>query len=157
MSGNGTGEIAMNSYNVALKRLYDSSQKYLNSIYATDARSVGSDPSEPDYNTTDTDTFYTNDEKYVKDLEQMEKLDNIKRSNKAYWLASRYTYFSSNYSTECHIRYIDANGDLQNSFCVSSRWNYYNGNGTYGLRPVFTLKDGLKVNVNEDGSYDIIA
>ena len=45
-------EKAKNSYNNALKRLYEEAQKYLNETYEISARCVGSDPVDPDWDTT---------------------------------------------------------------------------------------------------------
>ena len=65
-------EKAKNSYNNALKRLYEEAQKYLNETYAISARCVGSDPADPDWDTT------TNEAGYIGILQQM-KLDIIQK------------------------------------------------------------------------------
>ena len=45
-------DTARQSYNNALKTLYEEAQKYLNTTYASGARCVGSDPADPDWDAT---------------------------------------------------------------------------------------------------------
>ena len=108
--GNGTGinhdgveyiEIVKESYNNLINILNTKSQAYLNTTYASGARSVGSVPNNPMYDGagmyTKDDEWFTDyngvfknaDENYLTDWEQM-NMQNIQNISKAYWLASRY-------------------------------------------------------------------
>ena len=149
------------SYNNALKTLYDKAQKYLNPIYATSSRCVGSKPDEPDWDTEEmfvadssytymnnyNNTFKVGDENYNIDWTQMENITNvdIKIASDIYWLASR-VIGSYRGISNFNVYAVSTTGS----------WTYYylcdvntTGAGgkvrSYGFRPVFTLKSGLKI------------
>ena len=58
VTGSSNFEKSKNSYNNALKTLYDEAQKYLNPTYASGARCVGSDPADPDWDTMTNEAGY---------------------------------------------------------------------------------------------------
>ena len=158
-----------NSYNNALKRLYDEAQKYLNTTYASEARCVGSDPADPDWD-TETDeaeyftrnegdedyysymknyygTFKDTDDKYDKDWTQMGTIEEIKDASDDYWLASR-DVSSDSSSSYFNVRGFNASGYLNddNFLCsVYSSGSKGYGSDAYGFRPVFTLKSDIKI------------
>ena len=164
---------ARNSYNNALKRLYDEAQKYLNTTYASEARCVGSDPADPDWD-TETDeaeyftrnegdedyysymknyygtfkdrTFKDSDDKYDKDWTQMGTIEGIKPVSDYYWLVSRYVHSSSD-NSRFRVRYVSTSGGLgSNDLCnVYSGGVTGGGSNSGGFRPVFTLKSDIKI------------
>ena len=107
--GNGTGDpetstsyfnTAVNSYNSAITSLNAKANEYINTTYASSARSVGSVPNDPSSESgmyTSSDDFmsgYTGkirntDENYVTDYDKMTEL-RIADIDTIYWLASRY-------------------------------------------------------------------
>ena len=107
--GNGTGDpetstsyfnTAVNSYNSAITSLNAKANEYINTTYASSARSVGSVPNDPSSESgmyTSSDDFmsgYTGkirntDENYVTDYDKMTELG-IADIDTIYWLASRY-------------------------------------------------------------------
>ncbi len=161
-------EKAKNSYNNALKRLYEESQKYLNETYASGVRCVGSDPADPDWDTTTNEAGYFTrtegeidyveymknyygtlkdaDDKYNTDWTQMGKITGIKPASNYYWLASRRV--SSDPSISGFIvRYVDTSGDLgtYTTYYVNSFGGTLGSSYSYGFRPVFTLNSGIKI------------
>ena len=161
-------EKAKNSYNNALKTLYDEAQDYLNAAYASEARCVGSIPNNP---SADTNEMYvsSSDYPYLKkydnmfkiedtnrqeDIEQMEKLDIYNAGNK-YWLASRIIDpWSNSYGGRFGIAYGairgSAVGYLGTLFQAGGRYETKATTLSYGLRPVVTLNSEIKVE-NGDG------
>ena len=164
-SGSNAGK---NSYNNALKRLYEEAQKYLNETYAISARCVGSDPADPDWDTTTNEAGYFTrtegeidyveymknyygtlkdaDDKYNTDWTQMGKITGIKPASNYYWLASRRV--SSDPSISGFIvRYVDTSGDLgtYTTYYVNSFGGTLGSSYSYGFRPVFTLNSGIKI------------
>ena len=162
--GNGTGSVqtqnttyfnmAMNSYNGAIKTLNDAAGDYNNGAYSSRARCVGSDPANKNSEATD---YFSSDYEYMKqyngmfkngdgnyneDRFQMKDLG-IEYYDKDYWLASRgiisenenQTYFGIVYTRKSDEIISTAVG---NNICSI---NYANGissdSETYGLRPVF--------------------
>ncbi len=150
--GNGTGSsktdtssyaTATASHENAITTLNTKARAYLNTSYASAARSVGSDPKSPD----------TVDDASDIDSNKMKAL-NIKVANKSYWLAAinnpssfwgwagtvYYINISSpNYASEATIysyqrATTEFEDEINNSYSV-----------TYGLRPVFTLKNTVKI------------
>ena len=131
------------SYNSALKTLYDKAQEYLNPTYASGARCVGSDPADSDWDTTTNEAgYYTKneddseyfeymdlyygtlkngDEKYNVDYTQMETITNvnIKIASSNYWLASRYVS-SLSYNTGFIGRIVDTSGNRRSNSLVRS-------------------------------------
>lgn len=173
VTGSDDFEKAKNSYNNALKRLYDEAQKYLNTTYASSARYVGSDPADPDWDTTtneagyytkevaegknkyhsymETGGWYNNvfkneDEKYKTDWTQMGTIPGIK-GDELYWLASR-RIDSDSSNTKFVVRHVTGLGSLGTGIYLLyvNSDNYTPGlNYTFGFRPVFTLKSEVKI------------
>ena len=145
---------SMNSYNNAISTLNSAAEAYNNSDYST-ARCVGSNPTTPSaeagyYTFTEFSSSYSGklkdaDTNYETDYNQMEALE-INNIADAYWLASRYVSSSSDLSS-FNVRYVNTSGGVNRSdLCrVGSGGNAYAYNRSYGLRPVFTLKSGIKV------------
>ena len=126
------------SYNNALKTLYDKAQEYLNLTYASGVRCVGSDPADPDWDATTNEAgYYTKneddskyfeymdlyygtlkngDEKYNVDYTQMETITNvnIKTASSSYWLASRLVS-SLSYNTGFIGRIVNTSGNIRAS------------------------------------------
>ncbi len=178
--GNGTGnnstnydstefDIAMNSYNNAISRLNEKAATYLNTTYASDARSVGSIPNNKDaqadgyftsgrnYMESYNGKFRDTDSNYETDYEQMRTL-NITAANESYWLASRYVSSTPSGIT-FEIRRISSTGayGIDTACCVMSE-NIYSRSYIHGLRPVFTLKPEVKVtggNGTESNPYTL--
>lgn len=173
VDGSDNFEKAKNSYNNALKRLYEEAQKYLNETYAISARCVGSDPADPDWDTTtneagyytkeiaeeqeeyhnhmETGGWYNNvfknrDEKYNTDWTQMETITGINPASDYYWLASRSVGVTSD---GCYFRVslLNTYGILDSiglcSLRTAGRTRSNSGSG--GFRPIFTLNSGIKI------------
>ena len=154
--GDGDFTTSMNSYNNAISTLNNAAGVYNNSDYST-ARCVGSNPTTPSaeagyYTFTEFSSSYSGklkdaDTNYETDYNQMEALE-INNIADAYWLASRYVRSGSNSSSFC-VRYVDASGDVYSDYIGLCRESYSGGAHAYsysnGLRPVFTLKSGIKV------------
>ena len=145
---------SMNSYNNAISTLNNAAGVYNNSDYST-ARCVGSNPTTPSaeagyYTFTEFSSSYSGklkdaDTNYETDYNQMEALE-INNIADAYWLASRRVNSYSN-GSRFDVRYVDASGNVSSSgLCyVGSRGLTNATNYSHGLRPVFTLKSGIKV------------
>ena len=151
-----------------VKRLYDEAQKYLNTTYASEARCVGSDPADPDWDTeTDEAEYFTRnegdedyysymknyygtfkdiDDKYDKDWTQMGTIEGIKPVSDYYWLASR-NVISNSSSSGFGVRAGNTSGSLSiNILCyVYSSGSSDNNSFADGFRPVFTLKSDIKI------------
>ena len=174
--GTNNFEKAKNSYNNALKTLYDKAQEYLNPEYATAARCVGSDPADPDWDTTTNEagyytkeiaeekneyqnymeTYYNTlkngDEKYNTDWEQIRNIAELQKTSDKYWIASR-SVRSDSSTTNFIMYFMFPEGELSSiNLCIV----YSNGgaggtNGygrSYGFRPIFTLKSGIEISNN---------
>ena len=173
VDGSDNFEKAKNSYNNALKRLYEEAQKYLNETYAISARCVGSDPADPDWDTTtneagyytkeiaeeqeeyrnymETGGWYNNvfkneDKKYNTDWTQMGTITGIKLASDFYWVASR-SVGSGSYGSYFYVRHVNTSGNLNYSgVCnVNSDGGAYGGSNSWGFRPIFTLNSGIKI------------
>ena len=145
---------SMNSYNNAISTLNNAAGAYNNSDYST-ARCVGSNPINPSteagyYTFTVFSSSYSGklkdtDTNYETDYNQMELLE-INDINDIYWLASR---FVNSYATSSgfRVRYVSSSGNVNYGILcnVHSRGDPDANNLSYGLRPVFTLKSGIKV------------
>ena len=143
-----------NAYNSAISTLNSAVSSYNNSTYST-VRCVGSVPNNPSqdsagYHTTQFSSSYSGqfkdaDTNYKTDYDQMGTLG-IRNIGKSYWLASR-TVNSSSYASLFNVRYVNSSGSLDYDYLCrvnsggSTRANSY----SYGLRPCFTLKSGIKV------------
>ena len=145
---------SMNSYNNAISTLNNAAGAYNNSDYST-ARCVGSNPTTPSaeagyYTFTEFSSSYSGklkdtDTNYETDYNQMEALE-INNIADAYWLASRGVNSISFYS-DFGVGYVGTSGRVDyDALCgVFSNGDAYADNYSYGLRPVFTLKSGIKV------------
>lgn len=153
------------SYNNGISTLNNATSKYLNTTYATKVRSVGSVPNNPTYDaagmftmsaednwtgyfTQYNGTFKDSDDNYVADWEQMSNL-NIYNIEDTYWLASRLVEVDSSSYVEIGLREVSSSGKLRGSGTTLLAAQRPEDNlideVTQGLRPVFTLKAGLKV------------
>ena len=145
---------AMNSYNNAISTLNSAAGAYNNSDYST-ARCVGSNPTNPSaeagyYTFTKFSSSYSGklkdtDTNCETDYNQMESLE-INDIYDGYWLASRSVTSGIN-GSGFRVRYVFAGGRVgYNNLCsvYSNGATGANGNSD-GLRPVFTLKSGIKV------------
>ena len=144
---------AMNSYNNAISTLNSAAGAYNNSDYST-ARCVGSNPINPSteagMHTTQFSSSYSGqlkdtDTNYETDYNQMTTLE-INDIDDSYWLASRYVNSNSSYSYFL-VRCVYPGGDVYNYLMchVYSDGRTLASSHSYGLRPVFTLKSGIKV------------
>ncbi len=148
---------SMNSYNNAISTLNNATSKYNNATYSSRARCVGSDPSNP---TSDNPGYVTSNDGYMSSYNgQFKKTDThhttdwdkmnslgIHKIDDHYWLASRYVGSMSN---GCYfgIRFVYSYGTLDDGrlcrvYTDAPRSSY---GYSYGLRPVFKLKSGIKV------------
>lgn len=141
-------------YNNVISTLNSAVSSYNNSTYST-VRCVGSVPNNPSqdnagYHTTQFGSGYDGqlkdtDTNYKTDYDQMGTLG-IRNIGKSYWLASRRV---DSYSRDSgfSVRYVYSSGSLSsNDLCrVRSSGDTYAYSGSYGLRPCFTLKSGIKV------------
>ena len=154
---------AMNSYNNAIKTLNDATKKYINSTYVDKSRCVGSVPDNPYYENTQMVTsdaeffapyngkFKGADENYDIDYNQLHDLNIAvldKFTYERYWFASRDTYEQSHRTYDFYL--LSAGSDyggagLTYLFYVYNDGETYNPRNTYGLRPVFHLKQGIKI------------
>ncbi len=145
-------------YNNVISTLNNATQKYLNTTYAVSARCVGSVPDNPSYDGPGmfnssyeymkpyNGTFKDTDNNYVTDWNQLQLL-NIHNLNKAYWLASR-GVTSHQQGTYFTVLDVYSNGILYNGivcYIESNGSTVIHSGAVGGLRPVFTLKPGLKV------------
>ena len=161
---------ALDSYNNAISMLNGKAMDYKNEDYAIDARCVGSVPNDKNsegsgyYTHTNSwfslydNRFKNGDENYRIDFEQMEKIGGIIVINKSYWFASRIVdamsaavypdiYMSSSTILNGIANIFQLNSSTKKSLSVTS-----------GLRPVFTLKDEVKVtggSGTEDDPYTL--
>ena len=155
------------SYNNAITTLNNEAGKYLNRTYVTDARCVGSVPTNQNGTFTNKNSenagpvqlgFTTSvsgannmkgiDTNYTADQTQMKNLNiwTIEGNFWYYWIASRYTYSDSSiYGFD--VRTVTTGGELNKHFfcCVKSDGNSRGDSGTYGLRPCFSLKSDIKI------------
>ena len=154
-------EKAINSYNNAITTLNAKAEDYLNEKdktetpeIAIDARCVGSIPNnknsesgnfKSEYDYLKAYLFKDGDTNYEVDYEQMHKF-NIDKIDKSYWMASRYVN-SSFYSSQFNILVCPSGDVLDDSdLCyLLSSGTIHAYNYSYGFRPVFTLKSGIKI------------
>ena len=144
-------------YNNVISTLNSAVSSYNNSTYST-VRCVGSVPNNPSqdsagyftssysYMSSYNGQFKDTDTNYKTDFDQMGTLG-IRNIGKTYWLASRIVNSNSNRSG-FSVRYVGSRGSLDHGdgLCrvysngVASAASY-----SFGLRPCFTLKSGIKV------------
>ena len=155
-------------YNDGIKILNEECEKYINSKYATDARSVGSVPDNKNYQTPGyytrseswftqnlSNTFRNSDNNYITDMNQVKKLK-IEKVSFRYWLASldlqansgwsgfgvrEYYQDDDTISWSCHVE-IDSGANI---FCHKTT--------ELGVRSVFTLKPEVNI-ISGDGKYN---
>ena len=100
-------------------------------------------------------TMKNADTKYEADYNKMTELG-ITNSNVNYWLASRFVYTNSGSASYFRVRMVFTTGKIGTAYglCVV----HFTGNtgvdsNSFGLRPVFILKSGIKI-TGGDGSSD---
>ena len=153
------------SYNNAIQTLNTEAGKYLNTTYATDARCVGSVPTNQNgtftnknsenagpvqleftssvsgaNNMKEADTNYTTDQIQMNNL-------NIWTTGEYYWLASRSV---NSIPSDCYffMRFVFTDGYLSSSsnLCYVDSLGYTGGYWcANGLRPCFALKSDIKI------------
>ena len=150
-------------YNTAISILNNKARNYLNTMYATDARCIGSEPDNPDYDGASYDDqtgLKTSDNNYLTDYNKIEELG-VNNINSPYWLASRYLQkrgpAGGKPDISAGVRIIDDGSEDYYLICFVEE----NGEGsskgytqTAGLRPIFRLKDGIKIIDGSGKSYD---
>lgn len=133
----------MNSYNNSIEELNSKADDYIITKYVASARSVGTIPDSP----STTENVNNADTNYETDWNQMTKLG-ISNINQNYWMPSR-VYSTGSNTSSYSLRIVDANGNLTTSRLYYSNSNpgmdSYASTQINGLRPVFTLSEGLKV------------
>ena len=156
---------ARNSYNNAITILNNEAGKYLNKTYATDARCVGSVPTNKNgtfinknsenvgpqtfrYFSTSVESannMKAADTNYKTDITQMESL-NILTTGKNYWIASRFVNDSLSFC-DLYVHRVMADGNFSQMYLcrVKSDSAYGFSSTTYGLRPCFSLKSDIKI------------
>lgn len=156
-------------YNNFLKILYDESQKYLNIDYASSARSLGSDPADPDWDIFENEAgYYTKeialekgeyienfeeyygtlknpDENYITDLEQMKKIKKGFLKVKNYsWLASRELNVNADDNEEsiyCTLcGFIPSDLQISRKDICGVTNDHNEGIGSYGMGTVGCLR-----------------
>ena len=85
------------------------------------------------------------DDKYLTDYNQMGILG-IRGSNTNYWLASR-DVDSRSHGSYFNVRYVNSSGGINNlCLCFVYSWGGTDTlSDSYGFRPCFTLKSGIKI------------
>ena len=145
---------SMNSYNNAISTLNNAAGAYNNSDYST-ARCVGSNPINPSAEAgylTSSESYMSAYNGQLKDTDTNYETDYIQMTAleindiDGYWLASRAVNSSFNV-TYFRVRCVDSDwGVVGSDLCnVSLRISPQGGRASNGLRPVFTLKSGIKV------------
>ena len=134
-------EKAKNSYNNALKRLYEEAQKYLNETYAISARCVGSDPADPDWDATTDEEGNLVDEAgyYTKEIaeEQEEYKDYMETGG---WYNNVFKNEDEKYNTDwAQTGTITGINPASDAYWVASRYvSSYSNGSTFLVRNVCT-------------------
>ena len=159
---------ARNSYNNAVNFLNSTANKYLNTTYATSARCVGSNPSNPNadpsyfsskysyFSQNGHGSYKNSDENYITDYEQMKKLGILSYDNNnggGYVLASRYIYETESY-TYLGVRRVYTY-DAPDIRITNEIFIHINDNSfsepfstrdfPENVRPVFTLRSNVRI------------
>ena len=159
---------ARNSYNNCVNLFNSTASKYLNTTYATSARSVGSNPSNPNaepgyfspkysyFSQNGHGSYKNGDENYITDYEQMQKLGILSYDNNAgggYMLASRYVY-ETEYYTYFGVRRVYTY-DYPDIRITNSVFIHINDNSLSdpfsvshspaNIRAVFTLRSNVRI------------
>ncbi len=167
-------ETAKNSYNNAIALLNKETEKYINSNYAYDSRSIGSIPTTQNgkfinknqenegpvtmkfpYNGSTIISCKGDDMNYTEDEIAM-KSGNISSTGESYWIASRYV---ESQPSRCYfaIRYTNSAGAIRTFTLCSLDSKKDTQNGTrnkYGIRPCISLKsDSIKI-ISGDGTSE---
>ena len=148
---------AVNEYNNAISTLNNATNKYINTSYADAARSVGSVPGNPSqdnagYYTRNDSWFSTyngkfknKDNNHETDYNQMSTLG-IQTIDNNYWFASRYMYTDTKYNNFGVNCMSNKGYALYNQLArVAKSGITFSHSVTDGLRPVFHLRDNIKV------------
>lgn len=146
---------SMDSYNNTISILNSKSSAYNNSIYSSYARSVGTNPNNPNKDEADMyrtpfDSDYDkelkdSDTNYQIDWNQMKALS-IESINEGYWLASRQVTSNSDESIFNVRNVLDDGGLYLDGICFLYSDNTAGSHSCeIGLRPIFHLKSGIKV------------
>ena len=166
----------ISSYNNAVNELNNKAKEYMNINLSDNARSVGSNPSNPDdksqyYKISDTSMEWLNekgqfknpDNNYKIDLDQMEELGII-NINTDYWLSSRcgFTYetkyenFSFISRIDFAIRKVTSTGELSSTVIIGvGKYGISGGvSGSSNIRPVFYIKSNVNV-ISGDGTKEL--
>ena len=144
-------EKSLNSYNNAINTLNTYVEYYAEETYATDARCVGSNPSNKNAEGSLDNVIRNPDENYTKDYEQMNKLGVTTISGEGYWLASRVTGTNVTNDYLFGVRYISTSGELNSAYLFDNTQSY--NDYTSNLRPVFTLREDIKI-ISGSGTED---
>ena len=159
---------ARNSYNNCINLFNSTASKYLNTTYATSARSVGSNPSNPNsdpgyfspkysyFSQNGHGSYKNSDENYIIDYEQMQKLGILSYDNNGgggYVLATRYIY-ETEYYTYLGVRRVYTY-DPNNIRITDEVFIHINDNSLShpftvshspeNIRAVFTLRSNVKI------------
>ena len=145
----------MNSYNNAISTLNTRAMAYLNTTYASDARCVGSVPNNknsqsgyytiPYFTSSYSGKLRGPDDNYETDMKQMAALE-IGVSDTVYWLASRNVDGTTNIAFKVNYVLHPSVELTRSTLChVYSSGTVASNSMSLGLRPVFTLKPGIKV------------
>ena len=98
------------------------------------------------------DTLYQKDYDLVNNAIGTLKATKVDGSYDYYWIASRYYYYNSTTYYSLCGRYINTYGSLSNIYLYSYRDSSFNENNNFNnynsIRPVLTLKSGLKYSGN---------
>ena len=159
---------AVNAWNKVISDLNDKADEYNNTDYSTRARCIGSNPSNPNSETTSMHVLQfggtysgrlkSTDSNYRTDVDQMDSIgsfmDNI---YVAYWLASRYVDDATN-ACSFDVRW-SRNGSVDSYSgwiinITNSGQTARSESATAGFRPVFKLKSGIKVTGGNGTSED---
>ena len=160
-------EASKTSYNSAIETLNSEAEAYINSVYAEDARCVGSMPTVENgkfvdknsetpspvnlgfpYNGMTKVDFKGDDENYKTDEAQMISA-NIWSTGEYYWLATRDVGSVETTSSDCYFRisYVYGGGKLGNNYIchIYSTGSAFGISYNYGLRPCLLLKSNIRI------------
>lgn len=176
LGGFNTWEQIKTQYNKSIEILNDETESYINPLYATDARCVGSLPTVQNgifvdkdkhngesgtiifsgtlptgWSSTDSGCF-KNDTNFVKDTEQL-SLGGMLVTGENYWLASR-IHTSNNGRDSFFVRIVNASGgmNLLYSFCLLYNGITDNTPLTRGIRACIALDSNSIKIVSGDGT-----
>ncbi len=139
-------------YNNCISVLNNFCNNYINTAYARTARCVGTLPTNWNYSTTTyhyspyakTDLeFLKSDTNYLEDYNQMNSYS-MRSTTNEYWIPSRTVQDGNNTSA---FLYYNSGTSLLNhtlSGCSIMWMDYYDQSSSSGVRPVVTIKTGLK-------------